>query len=540
MMKLVTVAEMGAIEQEANTGGLTFADMMENAGQGLGQWVSNKFRDGGSVVGLVGSGNNGGDTLLALDFLSRKGWNTCAYLVRPRPDDDPLMVRGKETATVFIKPGEDEDLAQLERQLSKADILLDGVLGTGIQLPLKPELARTLGNIKLLISKQTHPIHVIAVDCPSGVDCENGETAPECIPAETTICMAAVKMGLLQFPAFLYVGRIETVDIDLSETLKSSTKIQRWVVDKESVRVRLPERRLDAHKGTFGTAMVAAGSINYTGAALLSGKAAYRVGAGLVTMAIPEMIYSAIAGQFPEATWLILPHEMGVISEKAAEVLREHSRRVTALLLGPGWGLEDTTLNFLKRLASVGDNKRRNSSMGFLVPPAANKPDSSDLPPLVVDADGLKLLARIPDWQNLIPRQTILTPHPGEMSVLCGLPVEVIQRDRIGTAERFAHEWGQVVVLKGACTVIADPGGKTAVIPVATPALARAGTGDVLSGMITGLRAQGMDAFEAAFSGAWIHAQAGLKAAEQLGNTASVLAGDVLQAVIGVMSELGV
>jgi ADP-dependent NAD(P)H-hydrate dehydratase / NAD(P)H-hydrate epimerase len=149
-------------------------------------------------------------------------------------------------------------------------------------------------------------------------------------------------------------------------------------------------------------------------------------------------------------------------------------------------------------------------------------------------------MARIPEWQTLIPRQTILTPHPGEMSILCGLQVEEIQKDRIGTAERFAHEWGQVVVLKGACTVVAEPGGKTAVIPVATPALARAGTGDVLAGIITGLRAQGMDPFEAAYSGVWIHAHAGLKAAEQLGNTASVLAGDVLQAVIGVMSELGV
>jgi hydroxyethylthiazole kinase-like uncharacterized protein yjeF len=539
-MKLVTVAEMRAIEQEANAEGLTFAMMMENAGQGLGKWIDNKFQDRGSVIGLVGSGNNGGDTLVALDYLSRMGWKTYAYLVRPRPDDDPLMVKGRETSTEFIGQGEDEDFSKLKRILRKVEIILDGVLGTGIQLPLKPDLARTLENIKAAIKSQEGSIHVIAVDCPSGVDCETGKTSPECISAETTICMAAVKTGLLKFPAFQYVGRIETIDIGLSTNLNNLKKIQREVVDKACVQIWLPERRLDAHKGTFGTALVVAGSINYTGAALLAGKAAYRVGAGLVTMAIPEQIYGAIAGQFPEATWLILPHEMGVISEKGADILRENLSRITALLLGPGWGLETTTQNFLKRLAGIRDDQRRENTLGFLVPPVENKTTSRELPPLVIDADGLKLLARLPKWQTLIPHQTILTPHPGEMSILCGLQIETIQADRIGTAERFAHEWGQVVVLKGACTIIAEPGGKTAVIPVATSALARAGTGDVLAGIITGLLAQGMDPFAAAYSGAWIHAQAGLKAAEQHGNTASVLAGDVLQAVISIMRELSV
>ena len=158
------------------------------------------------------------------------------------------------------------------------------------------------------------------------------------------------------------------------------------------------------------------------------------------------------------------------------------------------------------------------------------------LPPLVIDADGLKLLARLPDWPSRLSPQAVLTPHPGEMAVLTGLTLEEVQADRIGTAERFAHLWGHIVVLKGAFTVIASPAGKTAVIPVATPALARAGTGDVLAGLIAGLRAQGVGAFEAAAAGAWIHAQAGLRAAEKLGSTACVLAGDVLEAVAGVMS----
>jgi NAD(P)H-hydrate epimerase len=177
--------------------------------------------------------------------------------------------------------------------------------------------------------------------------------------------------------------------------------------------------------------------------------------------------------------------------------------------------------------------------MGFVRSTASSAAEEEvKLPPMVIDADGLKLLARLVDWQSKLPNQTILTPHPGEMAVISGLSKDEIQADRINIAARFAKEWGHILVLKGAFTIIADPDGKIAVIPVATPALARAGTGDVLAGLIVGLRAQGVDAFQAAMAGAWIHAQAGLLAAQQLGNTASVLAGDVLRAVPQVLSKL--
>jgi len=156
----------------------------------------------------------------------------------------------------------------------------------------------------------------------------------------------------------------------------------------------------------------------------------------------------------------------------------------------------------------------------------------------VIDADGLKLLAKIPDWPKLLPAPAVLTPHPGEMSVLTGLTKEEIQKDRLAIALRFAQEWGHVVVLKGAFTVIASPEGRTTTIPVASSALARAGSGDVLAGLIVGLRAQGVEAYPAAVAGAWVHAQAGLYTAEEVGSTASVLAGDVLDCVNDVMSEL--
>jgi NAD(P)H-hydrate epimerase len=160
------------------------------------------------------------------------------------------------------------------------------------------------------------------------------------------------------------------------------------------------------------------------------------------------------------------------------------------------------------------------------------------LPPMVIDADGLKLLAKVKDWDKSLPSPAVLTPHPGEMAILTGLSTEEIQEDRTGTATKYAKEWGHVIVLKGAFTVIAAPDGNSTVVPVASPALARAGTGDVLAGLIVGLRAQGLDAYDAAVAGAWIHAQAGLVAADDLGSVASVLAGDVLEAVSDVMSDL--
>jgi ADP-dependent NAD(P)H-hydrate dehydratase / NAD(P)H-hydrate epimerase len=176
--------------------------------------------------------------------------------------------------------------------------------------------------------------------------------------------------------------------------------------------------------------------------------------------------------------------------------------------------------------------------LGFLAQTNMNRQVERKLPPLVIDADGLKLLTKIPEWWNQLPRPAILTPHPGEMAILSGLSVEDIQSNRVEITEKFAQKWGHVVVLKGANTIISNPDGRTALIPVATPALAHAGTGDVLAGIISGLRAQGVGVYESAFTGAWIHAQAGLMAAKILGNTASVLAGDVLQAVIEVISNI--
>ena len=539
-MKLVTTAQMYAIEKEADAGGLSYDQMMENAGRGLAEIVLGLFPDEEKVkvFGLVGPGNNGGDTLIALAQLAEAGWSSHAYLIKRKKD--ALVKRLLEAGGEVSSASDDEGFENLEAGLSEADILLDGVLGTGVKLPLKNGIGDILAETISILSDLDESPLVVAVDCPSGVDCDTGETADETIPADITVTVAAVKQGLLIFPAFENIGELKVVDIGLPHDLASLKGLNIEVAEEQWVASLLPERPMDAHKGTFGTALIAAGSFNYTGAPLLAGLAAYRVGAGLVTLAVPAPLHSALAGQFPEATWILLPHEMGAVSENAAEVLVKNLERATALLVGPGFGTEDKTREFIEDLLTgKSASKKGTSHIGFVKSGADKKDEKiNSLPPLVFDADGLKLLAKIKDWHSLLPAPAILTPHPGEMSVLTGLSVEEIQADRQGVAGKYSKEWGHVVVLKGAFTIIASPDGRMTIIPVATPALARAGTGDVLAGLIVGLRAQGVDAYEAALTGAWIHAQAGLYAADDMGTTASVLAGDVLDSVSDVLSDL--
>lgn len=509
MDKFVSVAEMIAIEKAANANGLMYDQMMTNAGSALAQTVQNAYGhlENKRILGLVGKGNNGGDTLVALERLIKDGWKSCAYIVGPR-QNDPLVDSYRNAGGKVVLIEEGDDFKKLNELINDSRILLDGLLGTGIRLPLRGSIPKVLDEARNAIRKSVNRPFVVAVDCPSGVDCDSGDAAPSVLAADLTVCMAAVKQGLLKFPAYRFVGELKVVGIGLPDGLDQWKDVKRFVVDKEYIDQSLPLRPLDAHKGTFGAVLVIAGSLNYPGAALLAGKSAFRSGAGWVTMAVPSLLHTGLMGSFPEATWLPLPHESGAISESAVEIVQEHISKITAVLIGPGFGLENTTKNFLDHLLT------RNA-----------------FPPLVIDADGLKLLAQLDNWSNRIPGQSILTPHPGEMSVLTGMEIEEIQSNRIETVEAFSKKWGHVVVLKGAFTVVAEPDGQTGIVPVASPALARAGTGDVLAGLITGLRAQGMDAYSAALAGAWLHAQAGLAAAKRMGGTAGVLAGDIIKEI---------
>ncbi len=542
-MKLVSVTEMRVIEQEADAAGLTYAKMMEKAGDGLAREIlmlpySADEQERG-VLGLVGSGNNGGDTLVALTRLAANGWRARAYLVGRQPDGDPLVERLKKEGGEVSCDADDPGFDRLAAFLGTVDVVVDGLLGTGVKLPLRENVASVLAATNKALGELPWPPYVVAVDCPSGVDCDSGETAPEVVPASLTVSIAAVKQGLVEFPAFEMVGELRIVDIGLTKKIKAWSALKRDVADEELVEEILPARPPDAHKGTFGTLLIAAGSVNYTGAALLAGRAAYRIGAGLVQMAVPGQVQAALAGHFPEATWIILPQEMGVIAASAVDVLVKNLDRATALLIGPGFGMEDATQEFVENLLvkKIAAN-RVTAHIGFVHAESTKDGSAQDvkLPPMVADADGLKLLAKIEGWPQLLPGESVLTPHPGEMAVLTGLTKDEIQQDRMAVALQYAAEWGHVVVLKGAFTVIAAPDGRATLIPVASSALARAGTGDVLAGLVAGLRAQGVAAYEAAVAAAWIHAQAGLYAAEKIGSEASVLAGDVVEAIGDVMS----
>lgn len=542
-MKLVTVSEMRKIELEADKKGLTFSTMMENAGSGLAdeiELLAHIENDERQVLGLVGAGNNGGDTLIALTHLAASGWRVRAYVISEVKKHNELYDRLRIEGGEIMFAGNDPRFDMLIAFLNSADVVVDGVLGTGFHPPLEKSIAEILMTVNNTISDLPWPPYVVAVDCPSGLDCDTGVASDAVIPASLTVCMGAVKLGLVKLPANDLIGELRVVDIGLQDSIESWASIQHYVVDQEMVKDILPVRAADSHKGTFGTALVIAGSINYVGAPFLAGKAAYKSGAGLVQLAVPGPVQIAVAGRIPEAIWVLLPQEMGVISENAAEVVAEYFDRARAVLIGPGMGTEETTRSFIELLLKdKGVGKRNSTHIGFThFEPETKTEKNTELPPFVVDADGLRLLSRIKNWEKLLPENSILTPHPGEMSELTGLSISEIQEDRQNLAAKYASTWGHVVVLKGAFTVIADPAGRTAIIPVASSALAHAGTGDVLAGIIVGLRAQGMDAYEAALAGAWIHAQAGLYSAEKVGCEASVMASDVIDAIAEIIGTI--
>jgi len=537
--KIATVGQMRAIEKAADSSGLTYAMMMENAGRSVAQAILGRIPDVGGkrVVILVGAGNNGGDGLVAGNHLAEAGAQVAVYLTKPRPEDDPHLARLRQRGLLIAEAGQDQRMRVLANLLSTADLLIDGVLGTGFKLPMEGAAREVLSKAKEILHARDRLVFVAAVDCPSGLNCDTGEIAGEALQSDLTVTLAAVKPGLLRFPGAEYVGELVVGDIGLPADFGLLAEIRLEMAAPADLRKWLPMRPRDAHKGTFGRVLIVAGSVNYPGAVALAGLAAYRVGAGLVTLAAPQPIQPLIAALVPEATWILLPHELGAIAKEAAAVLEQPIAGSTCLLLGPGLGQEECTADFLVRLLGA-EAAHSRGKIGFVREGKESRETTKPLPPCVIDADGLKLLTQVPDWAQHLPCESILTPHPGEMAVLTGLPKDEIQSDRVAAAQHWATAWGHIVVLKGAYTVVAEPSGRAVVIPFATPALARAGTGDVLAGAIAGFRAQGTPPFEAAVLGAYLHGRAGELAFRRSGSTASVLARDVGEALPEALREL--
>jgi hydroxyethylthiazole kinase-like uncharacterized protein yjeF len=546
-IKIVTVAEMKAIEAAADKAGLSYAMMMDSAGQAVAEHILARVPNAAEqkAVVLCGAGNNGGDGLVAANRLAEAGASVAIYALKPVDESDVKVQRLRDKGLLVVDAENDQRWRVLKNLMGGVTVLVDAVFGTGARLPIAGKPADLLKQVtKLLQERPGEPPLRVAVDCPSGLNCDTGALDPNALPADLTVTFAAAKRGQFAFPGAEAVGELAVADIGLADlNLLELENIKVLLATSDLVRGLLPARPRHAHKGTFGRVLIAAGSVNYTGAAYLSGAAAYRVGAGLVTLAVVPPVYGILAGHLPEATWLMLPHEQGVIAGPAAGVLRDNYARTQALLVGPGLGMERETSEFISRWLGAGEaGGTRRGQLGFVSAQAAQetaRDQQTPMPPAVVDADGLKLMAQIDGWSQLLPRETVLTPHPGEMAILTGMDKDAIEADRIGAAQKFAAEWGQVVVLKGAFTIVAAPDGRTVLEPFATAALARAGTGDVLAGAIAGLLAQGLSPFDAAVAAGYLHGQAGVLVAQSLGTTASVLASDIIDGLIEALADLG-
>jgi hydroxyethylthiazole kinase-like uncharacterized protein yjeF len=566
MPKIVTTEQMRAIEQASDKKGHSYADMMELAGRGVAERVKQLLVGipDPRVAILVGPGNNGGDGLVAGRVLIQEldGATVGAFLLKMRDESDPVFTAARDAGILMADVENDKPAGYrvLQNLIANADVVIDALFGTSLHLPIRGDASKVLQAVNRALNlrqserptpafttpasisqeyRSSGPV-IVAVDCPSGLDCDTGEIDKNIIPAHETITFAAAKPGLLTFPGASVVGKLHIGNIGLPDRLPELDDIPVTLVDAAEVGARLPERPPNSHKGTFGKAMIVAGSLNYTGAAYLPASAAYRVGAGLVTVGAPQIIIPVLAGMLPEATWILLPHDMGVLNEAAVKVLRKELEGYRALLIGPGFGREDVTGEFIRELLRPKEEIKRSRAIGF-VPlgaedDAPSEEDDSHLPPLVIDADALNLLAGMEDWSALVPHNTILTPHPGEFGRLAGLETAEVQANRVALAQEKAAAWKCIVVLKGAFTIIAAPDGRTAVQPFATAALAKAGTGDVLAGAITGLLAQGLEPFDAALVGAWLHGMAGLRAQDMAGTSTSVVAGDVLAMLSGAVA----
>ena len=552
-MKLVTVEQMRRIEQASDAAGHTYAAMMERAGTAvaaaIGARVAVKNR---RVLVLVGPGNNGGDGLVAARALREAEAEVSCYLYRDRPDDPLLNAVGEQGCFVAVAPN-DLQFRVLRRLVKGADVIVDALLGTGTARPLEgdmvqilqivqtearrsrePQELEELGGIPRIFPAPARPL-LIAVDGPTGLNYDTGALDPAAIPADVTVTFAYPKLGHFAFPGASACGQLVVADIGTDPELAQDVTVQ--VADGEMIRALLPARPADAHKGTFGKAMIVAGSIYYSGAAALVAQAATRVGAGLVTLCLPRSIYGAIASKLTEVTYQPLPDDMGVLNTDAVRVLIEKIKGYQALLVGPGLSTEKEAVAFVRRLLDV-EPPAKKARLGFQASTVEAEPDKVALPPLVVDADALNALAEVDGWAERLPRPSILTPHPGEMARLMQLEDKAaLDQDRVGIARARAAEWGHIVILKGAFTVVAQPEGHVVVLPFANPALATAGSGDVLAGAIVGLLAQGLRPFEAAMCGAYLHGLAGEFARREIGDAGAV-AGDVLARLPAAIRQL--
>ena len=473
-MKVATAAEMRQIDRLAQEDyQIPGAVLMERAALTLRQVIEERFSLAGQRVYIFcGKGNNGGDGLALARLLTPSAAEVKVILAFERSHFTGLAAQNLLAATKFGLPIVNwrEINAQ---ELQQADLIVDALLGTGaVGTPSEP-----LASIITLINDSKKPI--VAVDIPSGVNADNGQVGEVAVKSSITATFGLPKPGLLVYPGAEACGELVIDPIGFPPALLESPSLKRnWLTAPEVAQL-IPERTPTAHKGSGGHVLIIGGAPGMTGAVALCSVGALRTGAGLVTAGIQN------ANVFPE---------------KPAEVMAQSWDRILALLdtaaavvFGPG--------------ASTGEQSRD----------LFNELLAKCKAPLVIDADGLNLLAANSIDLKKLVFPTILTPHPGEMARISGLSVAEIQSNRIEIANRFAKEYGVTLVLKGARSIIADSDGNIFINPTGNPGMATAGMGDALAGIIGGLLAQGMSATEAAACGTYLHGLAGDLAKEKRG-----------------------
>ena len=524
-VSVVTVAEMQALEAASEAAGVSTDTLMENAGLACARHIRERMGGaaGRRVVVLIGPGNNGADGLVIARHLRRWGAEVCCYVVRGRPPVDPKLADAQAYDVTVQDAADDAGLQTLNRMLGRCDAVVDAILGAGRYRPLAGAVADTARAVNhARLARPALP--VIAVDLPTGVNPDTGETDANTIRADETLALCFPKYGIANFPGAEYAGRISVLDIGLPPSVAAKAELSTEWMTAASARALLPPRPLNSHKGTFGHLLLVAGSRNFVGAAYLAAQGAHRVGAGLVTLAAPESVYRIVASKLTETIHLPLPEDAeGRIDAAAADVIRERISAYSALAIGCGLGWSDGTTAFMERLLLSLSRHSRESG--------------NPVSPMVIDADGLNNLSQCPDWPAALQMPTVLTPHPGEMATLTGQPTGQVQANRLGAATQWAAKWRQTVLLKGAHSIVASPDGRRCVLPFANPALAAGGTGDVLTGIIAGLLAQGVAPYDAARLGGFLHGTAAEQARHRRGD-AGVVASDLLDLIPPIMASL--
>jgi NAD(P)H-hydrate epimerase len=501
-MKVVSASEMREIDRVTiEEIGIPSLVLMERAGLSVVKRIKERFSPDRQVVVISGSGNNGGDGLVVARNLFNEGWDVVVYLI------SPLQRLSKDCMSQFricekIALNVRIDRIPQKREL-KDRIVVDAILGTGLNKPVREGIAEVIERIN---SVQTT---VVAVDVPSGISSDTGEVMGCAVRADITVTFGLPKLGHLLYPGRSYTGELFVEDIGFPPYLLNSDRIKNELIQKGLVKDMLPLREPDAHKGTFGHVLVVGGSVGKTGAVMLTARASLKTGAGLVTIATAQKALTSIQ-VLEEMTLPLSDTDSGAISNEAIEEVVDFlHKKADVMAIGPGLGRDPTTLDSVIEVL-------RTTPV-----------------PAVVDADALYALSVMGKERlyrflnNEIRSPLILTPHPAEMGRILGLSPKEVNTRRIELAREFSSETGMYLVLKGAPTVVAEPGGYCYINTTGSSALATAGSGDVLTGIIAGLIAQGLPPIDASLAGVYIHGLAGDIGSERL-TEFSLTAGEII------------